>query len=158
LKSIEKIKRKAFGKSLEKEKAISAHSAQPSLAKTHARPLRLTGGSHLSATARVRALSFPPSRCAVGPISRHRFPRVRAPTLSILRARLVNAMNRSPARSLSHAVRWASPVSSVFPATAVDPRPRVHRGDHPHHLPTCPSSLLRLACTHSLSPASFCTL
>jgi hypothetical protein len=43
-------------------------------------------------------------------------------------------------RSLSLAERWASHVSSVFPTIAVDPRPRVRRGDRPRRSRTRPSS------------------
>jgi hypothetical protein len=86
------------------------------------------------------------------------FPsRARAHSLSALRACHVSATNRSPARSLSLAARWASPVSSVFNATTADPHLRLHRGDHSHHLPTRPSSLLNPVSTRSLSPASFRT-
>jgi hypothetical protein len=83
--------------------------------------------------------------------------RARTHSLSTLRAFLVSTMNRSATRSLCLAARWASPVSSVFPATAADPRSRVRRGDHPRRLPTRPSSLLSPAHTRSLSPASFRT-
>jgi hypothetical protein len=59
------------------------------------------------------------------------------------------------ALALSLATWWASPVSSVFPATAADPRSRVHSGDRPRHLPTRPSSLLNPAHTQSLSLPHF---
>jgi hypothetical protein len=65
LKSIEKIKRKAFRNSLEKEKTHFSlvGPIQPSQVAC-ARPLRLTGGFHLSATA--HALSLPPLPSGAG--------------------------------------------------------------------------------------------
>jgi hypothetical protein len=59
-----------------------ASPPQPSQAAC-ARSRRLTGGSHLSATARVLARSLPISICLVGPTCRHRFPCVRVPTPSL---------------------------------------------------------------------------
>jgi hypothetical protein len=106
----------------------------------HPPPLGALSGPHLSATACVLALSLPLSLCPVGPICRRRFPCAHTPTLSVLRARLISVMDRSPARSIS--ARWASPVSFVFPATAADPRPHAHRGGCPCRSPTRPSSFL----------------
>jgi hypothetical protein len=81
-----------------------------------------------------------------------------ATSLSTLRARLVSVVDRSFARSLSLYALWDPLVSSVFPATAADPRLCTCRGDHPHRSPMRPSSFLNLARTRSLSPASFRTL
>jgi hypothetical protein len=86
----------------------------------------------LSAMTRARALSPSPLPLTGGVDLSALFPScARAHSLSVLQARLVSATNRSPVCSLSLAVQWESLVSSVFPATAADPRPRVRRGDRP---------------------------
>jgi hypothetical protein len=128
--------------------------AQPG--RTRVRPLRLTGGSHLTATTRIHTLSLPLSLYLVRPICRRRFPRARPLSLSLsaLWARLISAVDHSPAHSLSLSLSIAVPlgphVSSVFPTTTSDPRSRTHRGDHPRRPPTRPSSLLGPARTRSL--------
>jgi hypothetical protein len=84
LKSIEKIKRKEIRNSEKVEKWNSSHSAQLSLARPRARSRRLTGGPHLSATARVRAraLSLPLSLLLYGGTGLSARPLVRTLSLS----------------------------------------------------------------------------
>ena len=137
-----------------KENRFRSNSAQLG----RPRPLRLTGESHLSAMAAFAHSLAPLLPLSGGANLSASFPsRARAPPLSTLRARIVNVVDRSPARSLSLAMRWASPVSSVFPTTDADPRPQVRHGDHPRCLPTRTCSLLNPAHTRSLSPTSFRT-
>jgi hypothetical protein len=155
LKSIDKIKRKAIRNSEKMEKRISANLAQLSLARPRARPRRLTGGSHLSAMARVRALF--PSLCPVGPVCRCRFPSPTRPsTLSVPWARPVSAVSRS-LRALAPSSCVVGPLldlpSMQTPWTSTHAR----REPRPRHLPTCPTSLLSIAHTCSLSPTSFRT-
>jgi hypothetical protein len=125
LNSLEKIKKKSISKF--KKKANSAQAAQPSPARPRARPLRLTGGFHLSAAARARTLLLPLSLCWVRSTCRCQLLLCAPRPLSVLWARLVSVVHRSSARSLSLAATWGPPVSSIFPATAVDPRPRARR-------------------------------
>jgi hypothetical protein len=108
-KSIEKIKRKAFRKSLEKEKRISAQLAQASPARPCVRSLRTT--------ARVYALSLP---LPDGPDCRCRFSRTRACSLSLSRGPHASAL---VSRSLAHS-RW-----SVGPACQIRPSQTTRRHD-----------------------------
>jgi hypothetical protein len=134
---LEKIKTKAFGNSRKKEKRIQPSRPSPAQPVClHALSLRLTGGSHLLATARVRALSLPLSLRPVGPICRRCF------SLSLC---VVGPprQRRGPfalALALSLSMQWDPRVSSVFPPTAADPRSRTYHGDRPHRSPTRPSS------------------
>jgi hypothetical protein len=64
----------------------------------------------------------------------------RAPhSLYVLRACLVSAVPVPLARACA-STPWASPVSSAFPATAVDPHGHAHRDVWPCRLPTRPCS------------------
>jgi hypothetical protein len=76
-------------------------------------------------------------------------------SLSVLWARLVSIVARSPHARACASVPWASPVSSAFPANRPDPRAHACREDQPCRLPMRPSSFLSPAHTRSLSPASF---
>jgi hypothetical protein len=103
-------------------------------------------------------LSLPLSLYLVGSICRRCFPRVRAPSLSLCCGPISLAPRIVRSRTHSLVARWVSPISSVFPATAANPRPRVCRGDRPCHLPMRPISHLNLARTRCFSPALFRTL
>jgi hypothetical protein len=102
-------------------------SAQPG--RVPARLCRLTGGFHLLAAvpfpARSLSLSLPSGAGLSVPVA---FPC--APlSPSASRAHLVRAPNRyphAPTLSLSLAVPWDCPVSSAFPAPAVDQDARTH--------------------------------
>jgi hypothetical protein len=90
LSSLEKIKRKAFRKSLEKGKATSSPvgPVQPSRA-VRARPCRLIGGPHLSAAVLALACSpLPPSAIWAPPVSTSTHCRDRAPVPLSCRPRL----------------------------------------------------------------------
>jgi hypothetical protein len=99
------------------------------------RALPLPGAADLSApTSLTRA---PHSLCPVAPAHQHR------ETFTPL------------SLSLSLFASRASPVSSVFPAIAANPRVHARRGVSPRRLPTRPSSCLSPARTRSPSPALF---
>jgi hypothetical protein len=81
LSSLEKIKRKAFRKSLEKGK----NHFQPSPAQQgRSRPRHLAGGPHLSAVVLVPAHSLLPSLCHLGSAYRRLSSRTRTPARSLL--------------------------------------------------------------------------
>jgi hypothetical protein len=147
LSSLEKIKRKAIGNSEKKENCISAQLAQSSptggstyqwrFPRLHALfPLPLPSGAGLSVLvvlARAPVFSF----CLTGPTCQHTEP--------------FHPRGRFP--SLRHEASLSAPPSL---RTAMD------QHTHPPRTPATspahsPSSLLRTACTRSLSPASFRT-
>jgi hypothetical protein len=105
--------------------------------------------------ARSHASPFPLSLCSVGPTCRCHFLSHAPHTLSVQRTPPVSAVNHSLcALPLSLVAPW-SPyqlrLTSKPPLTSAQAR----REPQPRRLPTCPSSLLSLARTCSLSPASF---
>jgi hypothetical protein len=104
-------------------------------ATSHARTLSLPlpTGVDLSAPTSLARASI--SLCVAGPPRQRREPYARALALSL-------------------AAPWGPFVSSVFPATAADPRSRTRRGDRPRRSLTHPSSFLSPP-PHSLSPVSF---
>jgi hypothetical protein len=108
-------------------------------------PRRLTGRPRLSAVVLPRA--HPPSlaRCPVGLTCRHQFPLL-VRSLSVSRARFTSAEPLPLCVPFSLSAPWACPVSSAFPAPAVNwrmctrARRRVSR---PRRPPTCPAPLFR---------------
>jgi hypothetical protein len=117
-----------------------------------ARHRLLIGGPHLSVSR--LALLHTLSLCPAGPTCRRQLPSARAP-LSLCTAGPALQQHELFTLALSLSSPSASLVSSVFPATADDPRPRARREDRPRRLPTRTSSFLSPARTRSLSLSHF---
>jgi hypothetical protein len=160
LSSLEKIKRKAFRKSLEKEKTLSAQSAQSSLAGLRARPCRLIGGPHLSATVLASVRSLLPSLCHLGPACRRLCLLPRPPICaSVLRAPLVSS-SLPPLTSGPHARHGRAHVRANpghYPRARPLPKPPSRPLCHFLHSQTPPSlpSLVRCLFPELEGPLSF---
>jgi hypothetical protein len=155
LSSLEKIKRKAFRKSLEKGKTTFSPTSpvQPVGSRAPAPPDRWA--PPISDGFLPRTLSYP-SLFPVGPVCRRQPPSPTRPrSLSASWARLVNATSRPPAHPTPSLCTVGPSCQLCLPRELPWTSAHARQEPRPRRLPTRPNSLLSTAHTRSLSTASF---
>jgi hypothetical protein len=144
--------KKNISKFRKKENSILAQPTQSGSPRP--RPLRLTGGSHLSAPSRTRTLSLPPSARWGRPVGANS-PRTRVPLSLFLEPRPSAPRIVHPHPPFLSRCAVGQPCQLCLPRTAADPCPRARREDRSRRPPMRPSSFLSPARTRSLFPTSF---